>query len=151
MASKRFGIVLMGDTLTPEQRSERMSRVRDRGSKAEMVVRRLVHSLGYRYRLHVSRLPGRPDIVLPKHRKVILVHGCFWHRHDDCRLARLPKSRLDFWIPKLQRNRERDIENIQKLKDAGWSVLVVWECETSDMERLHETVKKFLESVHGLD
>ena len=141
----------MVDTLTPEQRSERMSRVRDRGSKAEMVVRRLVHSLGYRYRLHVSHLPGRPDIVLAKHRKVILVHGCFWHRHEDCRLARLPKSRLDFWVTKLQRNRERDMENTRKLKDAGWSVFVVWECETSDREKLTETVKKFLGSVHGLD
>lgn len=134
----------MSDTLTPEQRSERMSRVRDRGGKAEMTVRRLVHSLGYRYRLHVSGLPGRPDILLPRHRKIIFVHGCFWHRHDDCRLARLPKSRLDFWVPKLQRNRERDMDAIRSLTKLGWLVLVVWECEVRDREKLIEKLTNFL-------
>lgn len=143
----------MVDTLRPEQRSERMSRVRDRGSKAEMVVRRLVHSLGYRYRLHVSKLPGKPDMVLPKHRKIIFVHGCFWHRHDaeSCRLARLPKSRLDFWVPKLEGNRKRDLDIARRLKQTGWRVLVVWECETSDRESLTQKLKDFLESTNVLN
>jgi len=134
----------MTDTLTPEERSERMSRVRDRGGEAEMTVRRLVHSLGYRYRLHVSGLPGKPDILLPRHRKIIFVHGCFWHRHEDCRLARLPKSRLDFWLPKLRRNRERDMDVIRKLSGLGWSVLVVWECEVRDRGKLIEKLTSFL-------
>ena len=135
----------MADTLSPELRSERMSRVRDRDSKAEMIVRRLVYSLGYRYRLHITTLPGKPDIVLSRRRKIIFLHGCFWHRHKDCALARLPKSRLDFWIPKLERNRERDIEVMRVLKDQGWSVLVVWECEVSNKARLTEKLTNFLE------
>ncbi len=97
------------DTLTPEQRSERMSRVRNKDTKPEMRVRRLVHALGYRYRLHDSRLPGRPDLVFKSRHKVIFVHGCFWHRHDRCELCRMPKSRLQFWKPKLKANRERDL------------------------------------------
>lgn len=143
----------MVDTLTPAQRSERMSRVRNRGGKAEMLVRRLVHSLGYRYRLHVSKLPGKPDMVFSSRRKIIFVHGCFWHRHDasGCRLARLPKSKLDFWLPKLEGNRERDLENMRRLKEAGWKVLVVWECETSDRQNLAQTLRGFLESADVID
>jgi len=134
----------MADTLSPEERSKRMGLVRNRNSKAEMTVRRLVHSLGYRYRLHVSDLPGKPDIVFPRHKKIIFVHGCFWHRHDDCGLARLPKSKLDFWLPKLQGNKERDVENSEKLKRAGWSVRVIWECEVANKEVLTDKIKDFL-------
>ncbi|HBI46414.1 MAG TPA: very short patch repair endonuclease, partial [Planctomycetales bacterium] len=97
------------DSLSPEERSERMSRVRNKDTKPELVVRRLVHSLGYRYRLHSGRLPGRPDIVFAGRKKVVFVHGCFWHRHRGCALCRMPKSRLDFWAPKLEGNRRRDI------------------------------------------
>ena len=101
------------DTLSKAQRSERMSRVRGKDTKPELLVRRLVHGMGYRYRLHRRDLPGTPDLVFPGRRKVIFVHGCFWHRHPDpaCKLARLPKSRTDFWLPKLEGNRARDIEN----------------------------------------
>lgn len=137
----------MADTLTQEERSERMSRVRGSDTKPEMRVRRLVHGLGYRYRLHRRDLPGKPDLVFPGRRKVILVHGCFWHRHPDpnCRLARLPKSNLDFWIPKLEGNRERDMKNAKRMKELGWEQLVIWECQTKDEIQLAEKVRHFLE------
>ncbi|MGA7733562.1 MAG: very short patch repair endonuclease [Chloroflexia bacterium] len=134
------------DTLTPKQRSERMSRVRNKDTKPEMRVRRLVHSMGYRYRLHAPSLPGQPDLAFPSRRKVIFVHGCFWHRHDDsnCHLARLPKSRLDFWVPKLEGNKVRDREKQDKLRALGWDVLVVWECQIGDMLALGDRIRAFL-------
>src|SRR5664279_1164504 len=103
----------MVDTLTKAERSARMARIRGKDTGTELVVRSLIHSLGYRYRLHAKSLPGRPDLVFRKRRKVVFVHGCFWHRHDDpgCKLARLPKSRLEFWVPKLEGNRDRDRTN----------------------------------------
>lgn len=134
----------MTDTLTKEQRSERMGRVRGRDTRPEWIVRRLVHGLGYRYRLHARDLPGRPDLVFRGRRKVIFVHGCFWHRHD-CHLARLPKSNLDFWIPKLTANRARDIANLAALEAAGWRALVVWECELRDTNTLATRIADFLD------
>ncbi|MEO7229617.1 MAG: very short patch repair endonuclease, partial [Candidatus Limnocylindrales bacterium] len=98
----------------------------------ELLVRRYLHRHGFRYRLHVRDLPGTPDIVLPRHRAVVLVHGCFWHRHPGCRFAYQPKSRTEFWEPKLRANRERDARDQERLRDAGWRVHVVWECETTD-------------------
>lgn len=133
------------DTLTPEQRSERMSRVKDKGTRTEMAVRRLVHGMGYRYRLHGRDLPGRPDLVFPSRRKVVFVHGCFWHRHPGCKLARMPKSHLDFWEKKLESNRERDLRNQAALLDMGWRYLVVWECELRDVKTLASRIKNFLE------
>lgn len=123
-----------------------MALIRGKDTSAEMVVRRLVHSLGYRYRLHAKDLPGRPDMVFRSRRKVIFVHGCFWHRHEDpsCKLARLPKSRLEFWLPKLNANRERDGKNRDKLGELGWKSLVVWECELGDLASLRRALKKFL-------
>jgi DNA mismatch endonuclease (patch repair protein) len=132
------------DTLTPEQRSERMSRVRNKDTKPEMRVRRLVHALGYRYRLHAGSLPGRPDLVFKSRHKAIFVHGCFWHRHEGCPLCRMPKSRLRFWKPKLKANRERDLANQQKLTELGWDFLVVWECELRDLDALTSRIKSFL-------
>ena len=134
----------MMDTLSPKERSERMARVRSKDTEPEMAVRRLVHGMGYRYRLHGRRLPGRPDMVFASRKKVIFVHGCFWHRHADCRLARLPKSKLDFWLPKLERNRERDREVQEELRRRDWAVLVVWECEVSDLESLALRIDMFL-------
>jgi DNA mismatch endonuclease (patch repair protein) len=124
-----------------------MSRIRATNSKPELMVRRLLHGGGYRYRLHVKDLPGRPDIVFRKRRAVIFVHGCFWHRHSDptCKLARLPKSRLDFWLPKLEGNRGRDINNIAHLEAMGWRVLLVWECELRDREQLGNRLRRFIE------
>jgi len=135
------------DTLTPSERSERMSRVRYKDTKPELAVRRLVASLGYRFRLHSKRLPGRPDLVFPGARKVIFVHGCFWHRHPakSCALARLPKSRLDFWLPKLAANRQRDVTQQRKVRRMGWSVMVVWECQLRRVPVLERRLRRFLE------
>ncbi|MEO8497316.1 MAG: very short patch repair endonuclease [Planctomycetota bacterium] len=132
------------DTLTPQQRSERMSRVRNKDTKPEMRVRRLVHALGYRYRLHVSRLPGRPDLVFRSRRKAIFVHGCFWHRHEGCALCRMPKSRLRFWRPKLKANRERDLANQDELAELGWNFMIVWECELGELDALASRIRSFL-------
>lgn len=123
-----------------------MSLVRGRDTKPEMRVRRPTHALGYRYRLHRRDLPGKPDLVFGPRRKVIFVHGCFWHRHPDpaCKFARLPKSRKDFWLPKLEGNRERDERNNAMLTEMGWDVLEIWECETADADALAKKIKGFL-------
>lgn len=136
------------DTMSPAERSERMSRIRGKGSKAELLVRSLVHRLGYRYRLHGAKLPGKPDLVFPGRRKVIFVHGCFWHRHPDpdCKLARMPKSRQDFWGPKLEGNRARDLRQIAELRPLGWSVLEIWECQLRDASFLENEIRTFLDS-----
>nr|VFJ43771.1 MAG: T/G mismatch-specific endonuclease [Candidatus Kentron sp. FW] len=132
------------DTLSREERSRRMSLIPNAGSSPEMKLRRLVHGMGFRYRLHVGDLPGRPDLVFPSRRAVIFMHGCFWHRHEGCKLARLPKSKLDFWKPKLESNRIRDLKKQQQLRDLGWRVLVVWECELADTDRVSALVREFL-------
>lgn len=134
----------MTDTLSRMERSERMSRIRDKGSAPEMKLRRLIHGMGFRYRLHVKELPGKPDLVFPSRRAVIFMHGCFWHRHEECKLARLPKSKLDFWKPKLEANKERDLLHQRQLRDLGWRVLVVWECEMIYTERVSTIVRNFL-------
>ncbi|WP_084164918.1 very short patch repair endonuclease [Skermanella stibiiresistens] len=113
------------DTRTRRQRSDRMSRIRNRDTKPEMVVRRMVHSMGYRYRLHQSDLPSRPDLVFSGRRRIILVHDCFWHRHIRRRLARLPKSRIEFWETQLSKNVERDQRNLGELQRLGWEVLTI--------------------------
>jgi DNA mismatch endonuclease, patch repair protein len=125
-------------------RSERMARIRKTDTKPEMIVRRLVHAMGYRYRLHVRRLPGNPDIVLPRHRKVILVHGCFWHRHSCPDGRKLPRSKPEYWAPKLERNRRRDEKNIAMLVDLGWTPLVIWECELRPLDMLKRKLADFL-------
>ena len=136
----------MTDTLTPQQRSERMSRIRGKDSASEIRLRRLIHGMGYRYRLHVKTLPGTPDLVFPARKAVIFMHGCFWHRHQDCRLARMPKSRVAYWREKLEANRRRDDENVRRLNELGWSVLVVWECQMKekDMNEVSNVVRRFL-------
>lgn len=132
------------DTLSPPERSDRMAQVRSKNTKPELAVRRLVHHLGYRYRLHGTDLPARPDLVFPSRNKLILVHGCFWHRHKGCRNNRLPKSRLKFWRPKLEANVLRDAKNINKLRVLGWGVMVVWECQVTNRERLERRIMRFL-------
>lgn len=128
-------------------RSRQMALIRSADTKPEMKVRRALHAMGYRYRLHRRDLPGTPDIVFPGRKAVVFVHGCFWHRHPDpdCRLARLPKSRQDFWIPKLTRNAERDAEAIAALEATGWRVMVIWECETRDMDDVSRELVTFLD------
>lgn len=139
----------MADTLSPKERSERMSRIRGKGSAPEMKLRRLVHGMGFRYRLHIKELPGKPDLVFPSRHAVIFMHGCFWHRHQGCKLARLPKSKLDFWKTKLEANKERDLLHKRQLRDLGWRVLVVWECEMSDTDRVSAIVRDFLHEQEG--
>jgi len=136
----------VADIVTPAQRSATMAKVRSRDSSAEMKVRRLLHALGYRYRLHDKRLPGRPDLSFPLRRKAIFVHGCFWHLHPDprCKLARMPKSRLDYWPPKLKANRDRDARNLRSLESQGWDPLVVWECELRNIDRVRDRLTAFL-------
>lgn len=136
----------MADSVSPEKRAANMAVIRSKDTKPEMRVRRLVHSLGYRYRLHKKDLPGKPDLVFSPRRKVIFVHGCFWHQHDNpaCLDGRMPKSRLDYWQPKLQRNVARDATNNEALRNAGWGILVIWECETSDQEMLRSRLLEFL-------
>ena len=134
------------DTLSPAERSKIMARVRSKHSRPELVVRKIVFALGYRYRLHAGDLPGRPDLVFRKRRKVIFVHGCFWHRHGSCALARLPKSRLDFWIPKLEGNRLRDQRNKRALAKQGWKVLTIWECQLKNGGRLETRIRRFFDA-----
>ena len=138
----------MKDPLTREERSKRMALVRATDTKPEMRVRKLVHSLGYRYRLHARDLPGRPDLVLRRRRKVIFVHGCFWHQHNCQMGSRMPKTRIGFWREKLEGNKKRDAENERQLKKDGWSVLVIWECQTkpSRLESLASRIISFLGS-----
>lgn len=137
----------MSDVHTPEQRSFNMSRIRSRDTKPEMMVRSLVHQMGFRFRLHVKGMPGTPDLVLPAHRKVIFVHGCFWHMHR-CRFGKVtPATNTEFWQNKRGGNVTRDQRNRRLLKAAGWSVLVVWECWTRDIEgKLLPELHKFLEA-----
>ena len=123
-----------------------MALVRGKDTKPEVAVRRLVHGMGYRYRLHVASLPGKPDLVFAGPKKVIFVHGCFWHRHpsSSCKLARMPKSRLEFWVPKLEGNLLRDKRNRRELKKQGWKVLSIWECQIANMASLSKRIRSFL-------
>lgn len=131
------------DKINPQRRSENMRRIRSKGMKPEMAVRRMVHSLGYRYRLHRRDLPGKPDLVFGPRRAVIFVHGCFWHQHD-CRDGKIPSSNTEYWKPKLGRNVERDIQNQMKLREAGWKILTIWECEIYEEDKLKYRIHEFL-------
>lgn len=134
------------DKLTPNQRSEVMSKVKGRNTLPEIRVRRALHAKGYRFRLHRKDLPGKPDIVLPKHRLCIFVHGCFWHRHPGCPRATTPESNGEFWANKLRDNVERDLRNAIALAQAGWRVCVVWECQTRDAYALDLAVNRCLKT-----
>ena len=133
------------DRVSRDRRSMNMSQIRGRDTKPERVVRSLLHCHGYRFRIHRKDLPGTPDIVFPGRRKVILVHGCFWHRHPGCRFAYNPKSNEAFWQQKFCANVDRDTVAQAQLEARGWKVLVVWECETKDTEKLTEILKNFLD------
>ena len=133
------------DRISSEKRSWQMAQVRRANTGPEMVVRRLIHGLGYRYRLHDRRLPGTPDLVFPARRKAVFVHGCFWHRHEGCRLASTPKTRCEFWEAKFQANQTRDQRAIAALSELGWSTLVVWQCETKHTLVLEHRIRHFLD------
>jgi DNA mismatch endonuclease (patch repair protein) len=132
------------DNLGRRRRSEIMSSIRSGDTQPEKAVRSIVHRMGYRFRLHVRSLPGTPDIVLPRHKKIIFVHGCFWHGHVRCLKGRPPKSNLDFWIPKLAANRKRDQGVAAKLRRIGWEVLVVWQCQLRRGDALRAALRAFL-------
>ena len=131
----------MTDHLTPEKRSWNMAQIKDRDTKPEMIVRSMLHRMGYRFRIHRKNMPGKPDIVLPKYKTVLFVHGCFWHRHRDCKFATTPKSNESFWKEKFDRNVANDRKHQQSLKQMGWQVIVVWECELTDMEQLIKKIE----------
>jgi DNA mismatch endonuclease (patch repair protein) len=133
------------DKLNPDRRSENMRKIRAKNTSPEMLVRRLVHGMGFRYRLHVPGLPGKPDLVFPRLNKIIEVRGCFWHQHGKCIDSHIPKSRLDYWLPKLQRNQGRDVANLRRLKALGLRVLVVWECEVKNEKKLIAKLRRFLD------
>ena len=139
----------MVDRLSPERRSWLMSRVKGKSTKPEMVVRRLAHSLGMRFRLHRSELPGRPDLAFPRYRTAVFVNGCFWHRHAGCKKATSPKSKVEYWEAKFRANVERDLRNATELEQMGWRVLTVWECETRNLELLKEKLDSVRTSVGG--
>jgi DNA mismatch endonuclease (patch repair protein) len=142
--SERKQIIAMADRITPEQRSAIMASIRSKDTCPEITVRRALHAMGFRFRLHVRSLPGCPDIVLPKYSLALQVRGCFWHLHR-CRKGRLPQTNKGFWLPKLEGNRARDIENDRKLRRLGWRVRTIWECELSRM-----TASELRARLHGL-
>ena len=130
------------DRISQEQRSYTMSRVRSKNTTPEMIIRSFLHRKGFRFRLHVKKLPGTPDLVLSKYKTVIDVRGCFWHRHDACGRASIPYTNTEFWLNKFNRNVERDIKNENALRALGWRVIVVWECELKQRNRLDELIKQ---------
>lgn len=131
-------------SISPATRSQMMRSIRKTNTTPELVVRKLLRELGVRYRLHARDLPGNPDIVMRGKRKAVLVHGCFWHQHEGCRLAKRPSARPEYWLPKLARNQERDRLALAALAELGWSALVIWECELAELEVLRGKLKEFL-------
>ena len=132
----------MADVLTIEQRRRNMQAIKGKDSEIELLVRKFLHSRGFRFRLHQKELPGRPDVVLTKYNTVVFINGCYWHQHERCELSTMPKSRSEFWRDKLTKNKERDLRNIEKLETLGWNVVILWEC---DIQRKTETILKDLE------
>lgn len=140
----------MADLYSKDKRSEIMGRIVSKDTLPEVRVRSVLHRMGYRFRVHSKDLPGKPDVVLPKWKTVILVHGCFWHGHDCCE-GRIPKSNTGYWVPKLARNKQRDIENAEKLKQLGWNRIVIWECQTGSPAKLEERLRVAMLSVQTGD
>lgn len=135
----------MIDKISTQRRSENMRRIKSKDTKPELAARRLLFKAGYRYRLHRTDLPGKPDIVFSKAKKIILVQGCFWHGHENCIDGRIPKSRADYWPSKIAGNKARDERNLKLLKEQGWKVLVVWECETKNLSYLQKMLLAFVD------
>ena len=134
----------MVDTVSPDIRSRIMAQVKSKDTKPEMTVRRLLHGMGFRYRLHRRDLPGRPDLVFPSRNKVVFVNGCFWHGHSGCVRARVPATNREFWLAKFERNQIRDSRNSAQLIDEGWDVMTVWECEMRDLRKVTNRLLSFL-------
>ncbi|OXM86265.1 very short patch repair endonuclease [Paenibacillus rigui] len=136
------------DKFSQEKRRSIMGSIKSKNTTPELIVRRLLHKLGYRFRLHKKDLPGSPDIVLPKHKKVIFVNGCFWHGHENCKKSQLPETNREFWQDKISKNIKRDAENIAKLTELEWGVLIIWDCQTKkkDLENLEKILDNFIRS-----
>lgn len=139
----------MADFLTPAERSKRMSRIRSRDTRPEIALRKGLHALGLRFRLDNRKLPGKPDIVLPRHKSVVFVHGCFWHRHEGCKVATTPKSNTDFWVQKFDRNVARDARVTGDLEALGWRVFVVWECELDSGRKASAAALKLASAIRA--
>ncbi|HRT89576.1 MAG TPA: DNA mismatch endonuclease Vsr [Bacteroidales bacterium] len=133
----------MADVHDKKTRSYNMSQIKGKDTKPEILIRKFLFSKGFRYRLYDKKLPGKPDIVLPKYKTVIFIHGCFWHGHENCRYFVVPKTRTDWWLSKINRNQQNDVDNLSRLKNEGWDVLTIFECELKD-EKLNETMKNIL-------
>ena len=140
---------MSADIFSEEQRSYIMSRVSSKNTKPELYVRSFLHGQGLRFRIHRKDLPGKPDLVLPRYRTAIFVHGCFWHRHEGCSRATAPSTRIDFWNRKFSRNVERDSESQSALKQEGWNVLVIWECELSTIDKRAKCLSKLIPRIKG--
>jgi DNA mismatch endonuclease, patch repair protein len=138
----------MADVHSKEIRSYNMSRIKGKNTKPEMMVRKFLHSKGYRYRLHVKELPGKPDIVLPKYKTAVMVHGCFWHGHEGCRYFVIPKTNTEWWLKKINRNKEVDEQNTKALKELGWKVLTVYECSLKK-GRTEETLANLIKALNS--
>ena len=139
--------IMSMDRLTPEQRSRNMAQIKSYGTKPEIIVRSQLHRMGYRFRLHVKTLPGNPDIVLPRYKAVIFIHGCFWHKHDCAEGRRVPKSNTEYWTSKIECNVCRDEKNIKLLQAQGWNIFIVWECMTRELLSLQNILSDFLREV----
>lgn len=137
----------MTDVHSKAVRSYNMSRIRSRDTKPELLVRKFLFSKGFRYRLHPKNLPGKPDIVLPKYRTIIFVNGCFWHGHENCKDFVIPKTKTDWWLNKIMGNKRKDLENSQKLIEAGWKTITIFECELKSV-KLSESLNKLLDELH---
>lgn len=144
-------MVVIADVMTAEQRSRCMAAIKGKDTKPEMIVRKYLFSRGLRFRVQVRKLPGTPDIVLPKYKTAIFVNGCFWHGHEGCKYFRLPKSNVEFWKEKIERNIERDKESMQALLDLGWKVIRVWECELRNKANREETLDRIYNSITSYD
>ena len=136
----------MADIFTPEKRSNIMSKIKGKNTKPEMTVRSTLHRMGYRFRIHDKKLPGSPDIVLSRHKKIIFVHGCFWHGHAGCKRAAMPESNFEFWNKKISRNIERDNSTERELRSFGWQVLIIWQCQTKDPDALRMILRQYMRS-----
>lgn len=136
----------MADNLTKEQRSHIMSTIRSKDTRPEMIVRRYLFSQGFRYRVHQKNLPGKPDIVLKRYKAVIIINGCFWHGHEPCKIFKMPKTRVEFWTQKINRNKERDYEVIRLLNEQGWRVYIIWECQL-DKTKVESTLGEIAKSI----
>ncbi len=133
------------DKLTKERRSWNMSRIRAKNTKPEVSVRSMLHRMGYRFRIHPKELPGKPDIILPKYRTAIFVHGCFWHGHGNCKEFSPPKTRTEWWLNKINGNKKKDIDNVTRLEKLGWKVIVVWECELTP-DKIGDSIKSIVKT-----